>query len=54
MISIQGIVLIEQGVRLMRWNNTEALETELEAIDGLIYDNREKLHPNQYERSTLF
>jgi len=38
MILIQGIVLIEQGVRLMRWNNPERLNNRLEALEGLLYE----------------
>ena len=38
MILIQGIVLIEQGMRLMQWNNPEQLKVQLEALDAIIYD----------------
>jgi len=38
MILIQGVVLIEQGVRLMRWNNPEQLKDKLKALDGVLYE----------------
>ncbi len=37
MILIQGIVLIEQGARLMRWNNPEGLNDKLNALEGVLY-----------------
>jgi len=38
MILIQGIVLIEQGVRLMRWNNPEGLNDTLETLERVLYE----------------
>ncbi|MFT6246468.1 MAG: hypothetical protein ACJA0U_001338 [Salibacteraceae bacterium] len=36
MILIQGIVLIEQGARLMQWNNPEHLKQHLEALVSIV------------------
>eukprot|EP00389_Voromonas_pontica_P001800 GDKH01002699.1.p1 GENE.GDKH01002699.1~~GDKH01002699.1.p1 ORF type:complete len:61 (-),score=4.09 GDKH01002699.1:103-285(-) len=33
MILIQGIVLIEQGARLIRWNNPEQIEVHLNVLE---------------------
>lgn len=38
MILIQGIVLIEQGARLMKWHNIAQLDDKLNALEGLIYE----------------
>jgi hypothetical protein len=38
MILIQGIVLIEQGARLMRWNNPEGINEKLNALEGILYE----------------
>jgi len=38
MILIQGIVLIEQGARLMKWHNIAQLNDKLDALEGLIYE----------------
>jgi len=36
MILIQGIILIEQGLRLMQWNNPEQLKVQLEALETTV------------------
>jgi sulfite exporter TauE/SafE len=38
MILIQGIVLIEQGIRLMQWNNPEQLKQHLEALESIVHE----------------
>ena len=38
MILIQGIVLIEQGARLMQWNNPEHLKQQLEALESIVHE----------------